>query len=48
MMVPVGVVQVGCVVTDAVGAAGAVGKTSTVRLVVELMQPVAVFLTVTE
>jgi hypothetical protein len=47
MMVPVGVVQVGCVVTDAVGAAGAVGKTFTVKLVAELMQPVVIFLTVT-
>jgi UDP-N-acetylmuramyl pentapeptide synthase len=46
-MVPVGVVQVGCVVTDAVGATGAVGKTSTVKLLAELVQPVAVFLTVT-
>ncbi len=47
MMVPVGVVQVGCMVTDAVGATGAVGKTFTVKLVAELVQPVAVFLTVT-
>ena len=46
-MVPVGVVQVGCMVTEAVGAAGAVGKTSTVKLVAELMQPFVIFLTVT-
>ena len=47
MMVPVGVVQVGCMVTDAVGATGKVGKTFTVKLVTELMQPVVIFLTVT-
>ncbi len=47
MMVPVGVVQVGCMVTEAVGAIGAVGKTFTVKLVAELMQPVVIFLTVT-
>ncbi len=47
MIVPVGVVQVGCMVTEAVGATGAVGKISTVKLVAELMQPVVIFLTVT-
>jgi hypothetical protein len=46
-IVPVGVVQVGCMVTDAVGATGKVGKTFTVKLVAELMQPVVTFLTVT-
>ena len=47
IIVPVGVVQVGCMVTEAVGATGAVGKISTVKLVAELMQPVVIFLTVT-
>ena len=46
-MVPVGAVQVGCIVTEAVGATGKVGKTFTVKLVAELVQPFVVFLTVT-
>ena len=47
MMVPVGTVQVGCMVTAAVGAAGAVDKAFTVKFVAELVQPFVIFLTVT-
>ena len=46
-MVPVGVVQVGCIVTEAAGAAGAVDKAFTVKLVAEPVQPFVIFLTVT-
>jgi hypothetical protein len=43
VIVPVGVVQVGCAVTDAVGAAGAEGTVLTVTLVAIETQPVEVF-----
>ena len=46
-IVPTGTVQVGCTVTDAVGAKGAVGTAFTVSEVADEIQPVAVFLTVT-
>ena len=46
VMVPVGVVQVGCAVTVAVGAAGAVGAAFTVNIVTGEVQPAA-FCTVT-
>ena len=46
VIVPVVMVQVGCVVTEAVGAAGAVGAAFTVSCVAAEVQP-AVFLTVT-
>ena len=46
-MVPVGVVQVGCTVTDAVGATGEAGSALTVNTVADDTHPVAVFLTVT-
>ena len=46
-MMPVGVVQVGCVVTEAVGVAGAAGRAFTVNAVVADTQPEVVFLTVT-
>ena len=45
-MVPVGVVQVGCAVTDAVGVAGAEGIAFTVSTVAEEIHPVAVFFAV--
>ena len=47
-MVPVGTVQVGCVVTEAVGAAGPPGATLTVRFVAAEIQPVFTSLAVTE
>ena len=46
-MVPVGVVQVGCTVTDAVGVAGVPGAALTVSGVAEDIHPVAVLRTVT-
>ena len=46
VIVPVVVVHVGCVVTEAVGAAGAVGAAFTVSCVAADVQPAA-FLTVT-
>ena len=46
VMVPVVVVHVGCVVTEAVGAAGAVGAAFTVSCVAADVQPDP-FLTVT-
>jgi hypothetical protein len=42
-MVPVGVVHVGCTVTEAVGAAGGVGTVFTVTEVDVEIQPVVVF-----
>jgi hypothetical protein len=47
VIVPVGVVHVGCTVTDAVGAAGAPGTVLTVTLVAVETQPVDVFCAVT-
>jgi hypothetical protein len=47
VIVPVGVVQVGCAVTNAVGAAGAPGTVLTVTLVAVDVQPVEVFCAVT-
>jgi hypothetical protein len=47
-IVPVGIGHVGCIVTLAVGVAGATGAGFTVRGVPELIQTVAIFLTVTE
>jgi hypothetical protein len=47
VIVPVGVVQVGCAVTEAVGAAGAEGTTFTVTLVAVDVQPVEVFCAIT-
>ena len=46
VIVPVVVVHVGCAVTEAVGAAGAVGAAFTVSCVAADVQPAA-FLTVT-
>jgi hypothetical protein len=46
-IVPLGVVQVGCKVTDAVGAAGAPGIVFTVKGVAADTQPVVVLRTVT-
>jgi hypothetical protein len=43
VIVPVGVVQVGCAVTEAVGEAGAPGTVLTVTLVAVETQPVEVF-----
>jgi hypothetical protein len=45
-IVPVGVVQVGCEVALAVGAAGAVGTGLITMLVAVLIHPVVVFLAV--
>ena len=45
-IVPVGTAQVGCTVTEAVGAAGAPGAPLTVSVVAAETQPAA-FLTVT-
>ena len=47
-IVPVGVVHVGCAVTLAVGTAGAFGTALTVKFKGEDIQPVVVFLAVTE
>jgi hypothetical protein len=46
-IVPVGVVHVGCVVTLAVGAAGAPGMAFTVRTVADETHPVLLSLAVT-
>ena len=43
VIVPVVVVHVGCVVTEAVGAAGAVGASFTTTAVAEEIQPAAFF-----
>ena len=43
VIVPVVVVHVGCVVTEAVGAAGAEGAASTVTAVAPEIQPAAFF-----
>jgi hypothetical protein len=45
-IVPVGVVQVGCTVTLAVGAGGAAGRLLTVIEEADETQPVVIFLTV--
>jgi ABC-type transport system involved in cytochrome c biogenesis permease subunit len=47
VIVPVGVVHVGCAVTEAVGAAGAEGTAFTVTLVAVDVQPVEVFCAIT-
>ena len=47
VIVPVGVVQVGCTVTLAVGCAGGAGMLFTVKGVAAEIQPVVVFCTVT-
>jgi len=47
VMVPVGVMQVGCTVTDAVGADGGVGAVLTVNGVLADTHNETVFLTVT-
>ena len=46
-IVPVGVVQVGCCVTEAVGMAGAFGTAFTVKLNGDDTHPVTVFFAVT-
>ena len=43
MIVPVVAVHVGCVVTEAVGAAGALGAAFTTTAVAEEIQPAAFF-----
>ena len=43
VIVPVVVVHVGCVVTEAVGAAGALGAAFTTTAVAEEIQPAAFF-----
>ena len=45
MIVPVGAAQVGWVVTEAVGAAGAPGTALTVRVVADDTQPALVVVT---
>ena len=47
-IVPFGATQVGCTVIPAVGAAGLAGIVLTVRVLTAEIQPVAVFLAVTE
>jgi hypothetical protein len=47
VIVPVGVVQVGCDVTEAVGGAGGAGTGSTARAVGDDIHPVVVLRTVT-